>query len=101
MAVVPSTLTSVPMPTKPGLGAVSTYYIDYLIVSNVSASATTITLSDNSTNCGGSACQILSSIPVQPGQMYVIPLYGVPAPGGVKWSSGTASALQAWVRGRF
>jgi hypothetical protein len=101
MAVVPNVLTPISVPQKPGLRTVNTYYIDYLIVSNVSSTKVQITLTDNSTNCNGSNCQILSGVSISPNQLYVIPLQGIPAAGGVKWSASSANAIHGWIKGRF
>lgn len=101
MAVLPNILTPITMPQKPGIRSVPTYYIDYLIVSNTTSSRVQISLTDNSTNCNGSNCQILSGVSINPNQLYVIPLQGIPAVNGVKWAASMPSAVHGWIKGRF
>ena len=71
---------------------------------NVSASTVTLTFTDNSTNCGGGPCNLLSSTGGTPltlaaGTTYVVWLNQQAAVGGVKWSASAASAVQGWAVG--
>lgn len=67
-----------------------------LTVSNQGASATTLTITDNT-----SGVQIVPGISVSPGTVDVIDLGGVMANGGCSWVASAANSLNAWLRFAF
>ncbi len=75
-----------------------TLHLMRLNLVNTTAGVRTITLTDNSTNCGGSVCSLFSAtIPVSP-QSYEIDLGGLRANQGVLWNA-DATGVHAWLAG--
>jgi len=72
-----------------------------LHLANKTGSTVTVTLTDNSTNCGGSACQLWPSISIAANTVYENNFGGLLCSGGVKWSSNTANAVVGWVKGTY
>lgn len=72
-----------------------------LHLANKTGSAVTVTLTDNSTNCGGSACQFWPVISIAANTVYENNFGGLLCTGGVIWSSNTANAVVGWVKGTY
>jgi hypothetical protein len=68
-----------------------------IYLNNTSGSAVTVTITDTSTACGGSPCQLWgASIPantIQNGPIFGGPAQGLVAVGGMKWFASTGSAV--------
>ena len=75
--------------------------ITFLHLDNTSASSVAITIIDSSTNCGGAACAIWSAVPIPGNTAWEVPMYGLVATGGIKWSAGTGSAVTGWMTGYY
>jgi hypothetical protein len=70
-----------------------------LHLSNTTASAVTVQVTDNSTNCNSGVCQPVPTITLQANQKVVMFLAGEPFVGGVKWSASVANAVHGWMAG--
>lgn len=77
----------------------TTTCVAMIYVSNTTASAATLTIQDQGTNCNTAACIWIDAFSVPANSNMVIPLYGAKMTGGIKWNQGTANALSADVLG--
>ena len=72
-----------------------------LHLANTTGSTVTVTITDNSTACGGSVCQLWPAITIAANTVYENNFGGLIATGGVKWSATTASAVVGWMSGNY
>lgn len=93
---IPSSLTAVI--------TVPTYVrVQYVTLHNVTASAVTVKILDQSTNCNSAACPVISSsastsLSVAANSTISIPLFGQPAVGGIQWQASSANAVMGWIQ---
>lgn len=100
--IVPNSSTAVAIPVYVPTGAApATVFIDQINLANTTGSSVTVTVVDNSTNCGGGACTIVPTVPIAANTLYTIALRGAPATGGIKWSASAANAIHGNIRGRY
>lgn len=66
-----------------------------LILSNVTAGAITVTISDRSTRCNSAACQIWPAVSIAANTVYVVDLgnSGVYCESGFSWSASGANSV--------
>lgn len=77
-------------------------YIDRIFLSNVTVGAVTVTIKDKSTNCGGSACQLLPTFSIAANSIYVSPdLGGLYAAGGIQWQASANTSIVGWIKGKY
>ena len=76
-------------------------YVDRVVLSNITAGSVTITITDTSTNCGGSVCQIWPTVTIAANTVYVADMGGIYAPGGVKWQCSAATSVVGWMKGKY
>ena len=87
----------------------STSMVGILVLANTSASAVTVTLTDNSTACSSSACPFWPAVNIAGCTggagvgctVYTASLGGLVATGGVKWSASTGSAVVGFMSGTY
>jgi hypothetical protein len=90
-------------PNAPRCGANSTdtlHLLQATFVNTNTSGSVTITLTDNSTNCGGSACTLFSAAIAgqSGGTTYTVNFNGQRASRGVLWSA-SGSGVQGWLKG--
>jgi hypothetical protein len=78
-----------------------TTYLISMVLANTTASAVSVTVVDQSTNCNSGACQIFPAVSIAANTVYVIDLKGIPAVGGVKWSASSANAIHGSIQGKY
>lgn len=69
------------------------------LVNNTASTSATVTLTDNSTNCGGSGCTLFTST-INGGQTFIIDMKGIRANSGFVWSATAANTVQGWISGQ-
>ena len=87
----------------------STAIVNLLYLANTSASPVTVTLTDNSTACGGSPCPFWPAVTIAGCTggagvgctVYIASLGGLVAAGGVKWSASTGNAVVGFMSGTY
>ncbi len=89
------------VPTGSTAVTTSDSLLDHLHLSNITGSTVTITITDNSTTCGGSPCQAWPAITIAANTSYDNDFGGMFIKGGIKWSSGTGSAVEGWMKGTY
>jgi hypothetical protein len=100
--VLPNTSTAITMPVYGPTGvSPTTVFIDQINLANTTGSSVTVTIVDQSTNCGGGACTIVPAVAVAANTLYTIALRGAPATGGIKWSASVSNAIHGSIRGRY
>lgn len=72
-------------------------HLGQMTLVNTTSGAITVTLTDNSTNCGGSVCTLFSAA-IAANTTYTVALGGARANGGALWSA-TATGVHAWLAG--
>lgn len=88
---VPNTLTAVTN---------KTIDVDLIWLSNNTASAVTVTLQDQSTNCNSGACNVLPTVSIQANTAYILSISGsVRFLNGIKWQASSSNAIVGYVRG--
>lgn len=94
---IPSSLTAL-------ITVASSQYVSvqYVTLHNITASAVTIKILDQSTNCNSAACPVVSSsgtatLSVAANSTVVFALGGQPAVGGIQWSASAANSVMAWI----
>lgn len=98
----PTSVGTATLPTSATVATGLNIYVDYIVLSNHSSSTVTVTMIDQSTNCNaGSACTMLSAIPISGNTLYTIPMYGWYNQGGIKWSASAANSVDCWIAGRY
>ena len=75
--------------------------LGHLHLANTSGSTVTITMTDGSTACGGGVCQFWPAITIAANTVYENDFGGMLCTGGVKWSAGTGSAVEGWIKGTY
>lgn len=70
-------------------------------LSNTTGSAVTVTITDKSTNCGGSACQIWPAITISANTVYMVDVGGEQFVGGIRWSASASNAVVGSIRYRY
>lgn len=70
-------------------------------LSNPSGGSVTVTITDNSTACGGTVCQIWGTITVAANSIASFSFGGLQAVGGVKWSASAGTTLVGWMWGNY
>jgi len=99
---LPGTATAVAIPNNANTGTQPTVvFVDHINMTNTSGSAVTVTVTDNSTNCNGGACVILSAFSVAANSVSTMHFNGAPMSGGIKWSASTANVVNASMIGRY
>lgn len=73
----------------------------HLHLANVTGSTVLVTITDNSTNCNGSACQPWPTIPIAGNTVYDTDFGGMLFTGGIKWSANTQNAVDGYLRGNY
>lgn len=88
--------------TSPTNIVTNTVFVNAIVLVNNSSSDVSVSATDRSTDCGGSACPILPStapLVVKAGAVYAIPLYLIEATGGITFTASAANAITARVVG--
>lgn len=67
--------------------------ISLITLTNITSSAATVTVQDQSTNCNSTFCQVLSSFSIPGNSSLLLQLNGAKFTGGVKWNAGTLNAI--------
>jgi len=67
--------------------------IGKVILSNTTAGALTVTISDRSTSCNSGACQIWPAISIAANTVYTVDLYGTFMQSGISWSASAANSV--------
>lgn len=75
--------------------------LNYLHLGNTSGSTVTVTITDSSTACGGSACQVWPAITIAANTVYDNNFNGIICKGGIKWTATTANAVAGFMRGTY
>jgi hypothetical protein len=94
---VPSSLTGL-------IGSVSqpqTVKVNFLFFANQSSSLTaTITVTDQSTDCGGTQCQLLPAVTLAPNTAYFVPVdsVGMVSKNGFAWMATGSTSVFGYVR---
>jgi len=70
-------------------------------LSNVTADAVTVLVTDLSTEAGGSPCQVWPAVTIAANSVVVIDLQSVVANGGVAWSASAANAIHGQISGGY
>jgi hypothetical protein len=92
---VPSTMTYL---------AGTTVMVSYIRFSNTSSSvAAVITVQDQSTDCGGGACQVFPAATLAANSFWVVPLdsAGEVFKGGIGWSATGSTVVYGYIRMRY
>ncbi len=87
---------TVAVPTSATAVVSTNVRLDRAQFTNTTAGALTITITDQSTNCGGSPCDLFKTVSIAANTVYQIDFHGVPAPGGFKWSASN-TGINGWV----
>lgn len=99
---LPSVATTVAVPTNANTGNTPTVvFVDHINLTNTSAGAVTVTVTDSSTNCNGTACVILSAFSIGANSTSTMHFNGAPMSGGIKWSASVANVVNASMIGRY
>jgi hypothetical protein len=64
-----------------------------IILNNTSASAQTVSVQDQSTQCNSAACNVLSSFSIPANSEMDLAFYGAKFTGGIKWNAATANTV--------
>lgn len=75
--------------------------VNAMVFSNTSASPVTVTVTDNSTLCNSGPCTIFPTVNIAANTTYTVPLYGILAKGGVKWSASSVNAVSGFMIGSY
>lgn len=75
--------------------------LGHLHLANVTGSTVVVTITDNSTNCNGAACQLWPAIPIAGNTVYENDFGGMLCTGGIKWSANTQNAVDGYMRGNY
>jgi len=67
--------------------------IGKIVLSNTTAGALTVTISDRSTSCNGGACQIWPAISIAANTVYTADLGGTFMQSGISWSASAANSV--------
>lgn len=86
-------------PTSATSLTATTTCVALIYVSNVTASAASLTIQDQGTGCNSAACVWIDAFSVPANSNMAIPLYGGKFASGIKWSQGTANALSVDIVG--
>lgn len=89
------------VPASPATITTSDVLLGGIWISNVTGGAVTLTITDGSTHCGGSACQIWPVVSVAANSVVAFSFGGLPASGGVKWTAGAGTSLEGWMWGNY
>lgn len=88
------------VPSSGQVIASQTVHVQRLVLVNTSGAAVTVTLTDHSTNCGGSACAVFSAS-IAANTTYTVDLGGARAMSGLSWSASTDAVVAGWVKGTY
>ena len=70
--------------------------------SNRTASAVTVTITDNTTACtGATACQVWPTVSIPANTAQKVDFGGVVANSGVSWFASSANAVDGWIQGSY
>lgn len=98
----PITLGVTTLPASPTVATTKNMFVDYIVLVNKTASAVTVTIKDQSTNCSGAAaCTLAPAVSVAANSVYSMPMLGMYAQGGLLWSASAANSIDVWVAGRY
>lgn len=64
-----------------------------LTLSNVTAGAVTVTISDRSANCNSAACQIWSAVSIAANTVYTVEFGGIFMESGFTWTASAANSV--------
>ena len=77
-----------------------TSWVDMLTLTNKTAAAVTVTITDASTNCGAGVCDFMTAVSIAANTTYVVEMRGGRKfPSGIKWSASVASSIIGYMRG--
>jgi hypothetical protein len=79
----------------------ATVLVNFGYFANTSGSAVTVTLTDQSTDCGASTCQFWPVISIAANTVYTVSFGGFPAVGGLKWTASTGSVVVGYLTGTY
>lgn len=86
-------------PTSSTSLTATTTCIQMVYVNNTTASAATLTLTDQGTGCNTAACVWVNAFSLPANSNMILTLNGAKFAGGIKWSQGTANALSVDIVG--
>lgn len=108
VALIGQTTYSTEVTTKPAfVPATATdvvardVFVMRINLSNTSASAVTVTISDKSTNCNSGPCQIWPAVTIAANTVYMVDVGGEQFIGGIRWSATAANAVVGSIRYRY